>query len=309
MMDTKFNVAIPVLVPTVLTILDNGEQHLDTLNAYKSKYTTDYFADKRSAIINAQHMPDADARSAAHEVLRLQLVSENKICLHLWQGFKNYCRDAYPDQDLFDIMLSQGGWNYYDAASAQNWPSQEALNVSATNFMTANATVLRTQGFMPDDYADRYQVAAENFANTYSVFRNALQVSKAGTDARNTALSNCYMDTISLCLDAQNLFADNDTVKALFVFDTVSSMIAPAGAAGLKGYATYVINGEPVTGLTAEIENTDKRVTTNPEGFYDFGNLSSGTYTVKYKLGDVVKDTEQVTIPTGTTVTKNVRIV
>ena len=31
-------------------------------------------------------------------------------------------------------------------------------------------------------------------------------------------------------------------------------------------------------------------------------------YTVKYKLGDEVKDTEVVTIPVGTTVHKNVEI-
>ena len=307
-METNFNISIPALVPTILTILENGEQNLDALAAFKSKYNPIYFVNSRNAILAAQNMADADARAAAHETIRLLMVTKSKACLRLWQNMKSYCRDAYPEQELFDIMLTEAGWNYYDAASAQNWPSVQALMVSGYNFISANLDFLMAQGYMPVDFIDRFREAQVDFVATFDSFRQALQASKAGTAARNSALSSCYTNTISLCLDAQDLFADNSVLKDLFVFDTVSSMVAPAGAAGLKGYATYVIDGQPVTGLTAEIEHTNKRVVTNPEGFYDFGNLSSGTYTINYKLGDVIKDTEQVTIPTGTTVTRNVAI-
>ena len=142
-----------------------------------------------------------------------------------------------------------------------------------------------------------------------SDFIAAEQAAQEGTEARIAACTEIFDRVSACCADGQNVFRNDGVIKDEFVFSAVLEMVDPSGPAGLKGYATYIINGEPVVGLTAEIEAINKRTTVDTEGFYDFGPMSGGaTYTVNYKLGDEVKDTEVLTIPVGTTVHRNVGI-
>lgn len=236
------------------------------------------------------------------------MVNTARVLRNLWQDMKGYVRDAYPGEE-FDTMLTSAGWSDYAAASNNKWTAVQGLAWAALNFMDANGPVLRDRGYMPDDFADRFRETATMFDTLYNDFVSAEQAAQEATEARIAACNSIYEKVNGCCSDGQNVFRNDGVVKDEFVFSAVLAMVDPSGPAGLKGYATYIINGEPVVGLTAEIESINKRAVVNAEGFYDFGPLSGGTtYTVKYMLGEEVKDTEVLIIPVGTTVHKNVEI-
>jgi hypothetical protein len=127
------------------------------------------------------------------------------------------------------------------------------------------------------------------------------------TEEKLIANNKIYSFLISMFLDAQELFA-LQSIKDQFVFDQVLSLINPGSPANLKGMVTYMIDGKPVAGLDALIEEQDLVVKTGPNGEYNFDGVRSGDVTVKYVLNGEVKDTETFRIPPNTTVTKDVKI-
>jgi len=226
----------------------------------------------------------------------------------MWQDLKCYVRDAYPSDTEYDIKMDEAGWSYYQKSDS-SWTKAQALFASGVNFINANRTVLETSGYMTQEYADAFLEMRANFDGAFTDYMVKIQQSEEATEQRLDACNAIYESVIGCCADGQRVFKDEEAVKNEFVFSAVVEKVNPSGPASLKGYVTYEINGEPVVGMTAEIESINKKAVVNDEGFYDFGPLTGGAnYTVKYVLNDEVKDTEQVTVPVGTTVHKNVVI-
>lgn len=306
-MQRKFNCPQQTLVMVLLQLWDNCLANLTAMSAYKSLYTTTFINSMKTAVSNAALLPDNDARRTVAESIRIDMVAQSKICRNLWQDLKSYIRSAYP-ADQYDTMLTQAGWNYY-SRSASNWSALQSLMTSGLNFINANSTTLTDAGYMREDFALEFANSIGSFNSLFSQFVTALQTAEQGTDERLEALNNCYEQGISMCLDGQNVFRNNEATKNLFVFEHVCGLVAGTSPATLDGYVMYEINGEPVVGMTAEIVQLNKSVQTNEEGFYDFGPVKGGTtYTVKYLLDGEVKDTEEVTVHVGTGARKNVEI-
>lgn len=308
MMNPKFRCAQEAAIAAMQQLWENCNTQVATFNAYKAFYTTGYCTTQKAAIEAAAALPDNDARRTIAESIRIDLVAQAKLCRNLWQDLKAYIRSAYP-ADQFDTKLTAAGWSYYPAASGDKWTSMQSLMNNGLNFMNINSTELMNNGNMPAAFTTAFANAQGYFNTLFAQFVTALQTAETQTDERMEALNTCYENTINMCLDGQNAFRDNPSLKNQFVFDSVCSMVDGTSPAKLDGYATYIINGQPVVGLTAEIESINKSVQTNELGFYDFGPLKGGnTYTVKYILDGEIKDTESVKVNVGTGARKNVEI-
>lgn len=303
----KYNCGQDALIKTSILIWNYCKARIGRMGAYKSKYTEAMCEGEIEAANAVLQMPDNAARQAKHEMTRVTMSGVAKTGRNLFQDMKGYVRDAYPGAE-FDITMDAAGWRYF-AGSVSSWADMQGLFSNAINFINLNDAVLKTKGFMPDTFVILFAETRASFDALYTEFVTAQQESHEATEARLIACNNLYEKVSGCCADGQNVFRDDGVVRNEFVFSTVLEMVSPTGPAGLKGYATYVINGEPVIGMTAEIEAINKRVPVDPIGFYDFGPLTGGvTYEVRYLMGDVVKDTEMVAVPVGTTVHRNVAI-
>lgn len=299
-METKFNCSIPALTPTVITLWDNCEVHLSVLATYKSKYTPGLCASRKDAMNAAAAMPDQAARSAVHERIRLRLVDGSKTCMRLWQNLKSYCRDSYTNKEELEVQLKSAGWEYYDFA-ASSWPSTQSLMTSGLNFIDANIDTLKESGYMPDSFRAAFAYSKALFTNDYNEFRTAITDASTSTAARTEALNQCYADVISLCLDSQDCFANNEIIKAQFVFDNVLSMVAPAGASAA---AFTITNAQTKRAIIAEVQvqGSDKSVTTDSStGKCEVSQLAAGNTTFIIMADGFVKQTITSDLTTGTT--------
>ncbi len=308
MKKSNFNCGQDALIEAVVLIWTYCKVRITRMSGFKSKYTSSMCDLKIAEAQAILLMPDNAARQSVHEMARVSLQGIVDSGRSMWQDLKCYVRDAYTDTAEYDIKLGEAGWSYYQK-SATSWTKAKALFASTVNFINANRTALQDQGYMPDAFADTFIELQSNFEVAFVDYMTKVQQSEEGTDERMDVCNAIFASVMECCADGQRVFKNEDAIKNEFVFSAVVEKVDPSGPASLKGYATYIINGEPVVGMTAEIEAINKRVVMNDEGFYDFGPLTGGVnYTVKYVLGDVVKDTEVVTVPVGTTVHKNVEI-
>ena len=308
MKNSKFSCSQDALVEAVVLIWTYCKVRIVRMGGFKNKYTVAMCDAKIAEAQAVLLLPDNAARQSVHEMIRVNLAGVVDVGRNMFQDLKCYVRDAYPTAEEFDIKMGEAGWGNFQK-SATSWSKAKGLFASMVNFINANREALQAQGYMPDAFADEVMEMQASFEGLYTEFVSAMQTSEEQTDIRIDACNSIFMSVSDCCADGQRVFRNDGAVKDEFVFSAVLEKVDPSGPASLKGYATYQINGEPVVGLTAEIESINKRVTVNEEGFYDFGPLQGGAnYTVKYVLGDEVKDTELVTVPVGTTVHKNVSL-
>lgn len=298
-----YPVAQSVLYQTCGVILQNCKNQLAKFALFSAIYTLVFVDTIVAAMEAAENMPGERARALAHETNRQQLITLAKSCRNLWQGLKRYITKAY-DEEFWEMNWNAAGWELYERASNENWDKVKAMMLAGSAYIAVHAAELTA---MPANFEADFNAAMDTFDLKYSEFLQAEIDARVGTDAKITANNDVYKKVMEVCLDGQHIFADDETMKEQFVFDRMSELVQPIGAAGLKGTVTK--DGEPQPGLIVELENGNKSVITDAEGAFDFGNkLASGNDTIIVKQGDQILKEEDVVIPPGVTKTEDVEL-
>ena len=285
---------------------DSFIQFLVVFTAFKAKYTLSYANQRKAEILAAEKMPDDRARTEVAESLRIQLSMDNKECLATMQRLKRYIADAWAEQ-FFDSKWNSASGNRYELSSKENWKETKQMMIGAIEFVNNNSATLEANDNMPTTFVQELEDKKNAFELTLSKFIAAEQNAEKQTEEKLIANNKINADLMSMFKDAQELFT-LESIRDQFVFEKVLTMINPGSPANLKGMVTYMIDGKPVAGLDAMIEEQDLVVKTGPNGEYNFDGVRSGDVTVKYVLNGEIKDTETFRIPPNTTVTKDVKI-
>ncbi|MEP7168643.1 MAG: hypothetical protein ABI855_04680 [Bacteroidota bacterium] len=282
-------------------------QFLVVFTAFKPKYNLSYAETRKNEISAGARLAGEQARNEVAESLRIQLVMDNKNCLAVMQRLKRYIADAWTPE-FFKAKWGSASGNRYHLSSELNWKETKQMMIGALEFVTNNSMALEANGNMPaDTFKTELTDKKDAFELTLSKFVSAEQDAVKKTEEKIIANNKIYSDLISMFLDAQELFA-LESIKEQFVFDRVLKLINPGSPANLTGKVTYMIDGKPVAGLDAMIEEQDLVVKTGAKGEYDFEGVRSGDVTVKYVLNGEVKDVETFRIPPNTTVRRDVKI-
>lgn len=275
---------------------------------FRPIYTAVFGQQRIAEITAAENLPDEQARNSTTEIARINLVNRGKVCTDLWQTLKRYITAAFNEQ-LQKPKLEEAGSKLYAKAISENWEVLNGLNVAASKFIANNNAALANNQNMPASFPANYNNAKAAFETDYGVFISAESNTVAQTEAKITANNTMYARLISMFLDGQDIFKNNAPLRKEFVFDEVIKLISSPGTAGLKG---LIINADapaktPLANVTVTILELAKTVQSRADGTYQFSAIKAGDFTVKFeKAGFVTLQFDNFTIPTGTTVTKDV---
>ncbi|MBI1226379.1 MAG: hypothetical protein GC192_14190 [Bacteroidetes bacterium] len=302
-----------VFVVTVNTALDSLEEYLASFTAFKPKYVQAWVDALRAELLAAEILPDEDARRAASEIMRVQLVALNRTCCELWQRLKRYITDAYP-ANIVDIQLAAAGQSKYAAAYNENWSEAKAMYTSAINFMADNLADLTADGNMPPAFPATFTTEIDAFNALLSDYESSKENIPVATQTKITAFNNVYRQTIAMMLDGQEIFKNNPAVLTQFVFAHVVERTTSAGQAGARGTVTSNLDDFPIVNAVATLTLASNPAVsytaiTNAEGKY-LNTCPSGNYKLRFTaenyLPSAVKD---VTIAVGTVSTYNEKLV
>lgn len=298
MITKNYSFAMSVLYQTIRIILLNATNNLAALTAFKSKYSEDYINELKAELEAAETLKSEQARAAEHEALRIDLISLSASCRQYWQYLKRYIADAFgPEQQI--VMWDAAGWQYYTEAANLNWDKLREMMQMASLFIEENAGTLKENGFMPDTFAATFEASRAAFNTKYDNFILAKENAEAGTAAKIDANNNINTKTVSLCLDAQICFMNDEVKKRLFSMEAVSSLIKPTGSATVVVELTdaetnAVIPVFDVTNLETE------RTVTSVAGRAEMGLQAEGSKQYRIVADGYPEQTITVDVKAGT---------
>ncbi len=226
----SYSLSMSVLYQTIRTIITNASNNIAALGSFKSKYNAAYLLTLQNPLDAAEAMKSEQARSAEHELLRIDMIGLGADCRQMWQNLKRYIADAYGSAQEV-VMWDAAGWQYYTEASNENWDKLREMMQMGFLFIEEHEALLKTAGYMPDDFKDTFDDKRGAFNVKYDAFLIARENAEAGTAAKIAANNAVYESTVSLCLDGQVCFMNDEVKKKLFSIEAVSSLIKPTGSA------------------------------------------------------------------------------
>ena len=227
-------------------------------------------------------LPDADVRDAVSETLRVEMLPFANDCVKYFQFLKGYIDEAFAP-DLRVINYRSAGLDEYEGARLSNWEDMIGMNLKMNAFITANAALLASAGFMPATFAGNVSTASAGFATKYAAFKLARQTSE-NTAAKIKANNALYKNMMDFMTDGQMLFSGRDEMKKLFTFSILKSLVSPPGSASLK-VAVKNADTTPATGITVSLKLVDSNApavnaVSDALGEVLFGAIDAGVYSV-----------------------------
>lgn len=254
-------------------------ENLDNFAAFKARYTETFIDERLSEVDIAEGLPDPEQREEEARLFRVELKNKATECLAFWQKLKRYISDAFPAGQL-QIKLDAAGQLHYSKAANDDWNSLSRLLVNGNTFITDNTTELTANENMPDTFPPAFTAAKLEFDGLLQSFLDATKDSRVETQEKITANNGIYKNLMSMFLDGQEIFKNNEAVKKRFTFSQVLLIVAGPGAAGLKGHITDS-NGQPITvTATLSIVETGRSTQSDENAQYEFNQLSAGNYTL-----------------------------
>ncbi len=284
------------------------EQYLVNFTAFKAKYKPTLITDRLAAVIAASELPDEQQRNATYETANINLKKQGRACCDKWQMLKRYIADAFP-ADEQKPMLEAAGFNYYDKAASNNWDSVKGLNTSGSTFIAAKLSELTANENMPPAFQLEFDSEKTQFDKTHQAFIQAEEEAHVGQDDKVKANNAIYADLISMLLDGQEIFKNEEPIYKQFVFAELLYLASGTGTAGFKGRVTIVGTPVGIEGVIVTIKNNSKTTETDADGKYEINQLASGTYTIIFeKVGYQPKTIENWIVKVGTVSNLNVEL-
>jgi Carboxypeptidase regulatory-like domain len=279
-------------------------QYLGQFSDFKARYTAPYIEGRQEEIAEAANLPDAQARAAQSEILRIQLEEKAATCLSNWQKLKRYILDAWQP-NLQKPNLEAAGQNYYSKAGENNWEAVASLVQSGSTFISTNSATLQANENMPASFQVTFDNAKAAFTENHQEFIESEQAKVLATETKMLANNNIHAKVMAMFMDGQELFKDNEALKKQFVFEQVLTLASGTGSAGLKGTISDANTETPVVGAIVTILPTGRTTASDEEGKYHFTQLAADEYAVTITAEGYQSFSADQTINTGVTSTLN----
>lgn len=270
-----------VLYQTIRIVLLNLTNNLARFTAFKSKYTPAFVTALEAELATAEQMKSDQARSLEHESLRIEMIPLGDTCREKWQYLKRYIADAYGPA-LEVANWDAAGWENYEASSNENWDKLREMCNMASVYIHDNSAKLIADGFMPATFEANFNSTTGAFNEKYDAFILAEENAKQGTADKITANNTIYDKTVSVCLDGQVLYMNDEVKKKLFSMEAVSELVKPTGTATMVTELTNSETGAPIPGYSLTNTGTERTVTANSDGRAEMGQQAGGTN--RYKI-------------------------
>lgn len=307
MTQKNYNCTQQELYSAGLLAWESCSQHLPSFESFSPMYTAPFVTDKKQQLLDAEVLPDAQARSAQREILRIELEQLAKICLEETQKLKRYIVKAW-DKPFHKPRLEEAGFNYYEKASNNDWESCKGLLTSAENFLATNSVALLANLNMPPTFEAAFQNNKVLFFEKHQAFLDSEEAARIATEVKQLANNDVYSNCIAMCLDGQEIFKNNDATKKQFVWEEILYLVSGTGTAGIKGTITDETTGLPVPDVTVELVGTTKTAVSDEEGKYIINQVAANSYNAQFTEVKYVTKTVPVVVSVGTVSTYNIQL-
>ena len=255
------------------------KQHLNDFSNFKGRYDDDFISERLNEVEKAAALKDDQARGDESETLRIKLTQSATNGLANWQKLKRYIADAYT-AEFQKTKTEAAGINYYEKASNANWDSVQGLLYSGAIFINENLADLTANKNMPDTFNNVFNTAKAQFDELHKNFLDSEETMSINTELKVSQNNDIYAKLISMFLDGQEIFRNQEAVQKQFIFDQALNLVSGIGTAGIKGYLTNSKTKSPIIGATIKIDQTNKSGISDESGRYEITQVASGKYPV-----------------------------
>lgn len=308
MAKSNYNCSEQELYTICETAWNSCTQYITRFTAFKAKYTPVFITAKQAAVSAARNLPDEQQRNAAYETANVNLKKQGRLCCDKWQMLKRYIADAFP-ADQQKPMLEGAGYNYYEKAANNNWDSVKGLMTSGSTFIAAVLTDLLANDNMPATFQAEFNTAKSDFETLHQEFIQAEEDSRVGQDTKMNANNSIHADMMSMLLDGQEIFKNEEPLLKQFVFAELLYLASGTGTAGVRGHVTLIGTDVGIEGVKVIIKNNGKATETDADGKYEITQLASGKYVIIFeKEGYETKTITDFVVKIGTVSTLDVEL-
>lgn len=279
MAKSNYNCSEQELYTICETAWTSCNQYLNRFSAFKPKYKQELIDDRLAAINAARELPDEQQRNEKYESTNVLLKKEARIACDKWQLLKRYIADAY-EQDLHKSKWEAAGFNYYEKAANNNWDSVKGLMTSGLTFINNNLGELTANDNMPPAFPAQFENAKTDFEKRHQTFIQAEEESSTGQETKMNANNSIHSDLMSMLLDGQEIFKNEESICKQFVFADLLYLASGSGTAGIKGVVVVQLTETPIQGAKISIDNANKNTLSAPDGRYEINQVASGKYDI-----------------------------
>ena len=304
----NYNCSQDVLYAACELVITSLNEELVSFTALKPKYNAALVTSLRAELLAARNIPALSQRQSEQEIARINLLAKLTLCLDKLNALRLYIRDAYTVSAIREVRMMEAGFGDYEKAAEANWEKLEAIMNNAKVFIGLHEAELLAGDNMPAGFKADFDALAATVNPEVVAMQNMRENNKQGTSEKILANNNLYTKVMAVCEDGAYIFRNDAAKASQFVWSSVSEIITPPGAAGLRGDVKDELTSEVIVGASVNVKRADSpmiTVVTDVDGKYLFGSLPSGDYEGKVTVEGYQSIGFTVTISTGVVSNKN----
>jgi hypothetical protein len=304
----NYNCSQDVLYAACELVITSLNEELVSFTALKPKYNAALVTSLRADLLAARNITALSQRQSEQEIARINLLAKLTLCLDKLNALRLYIRDAFTVSAIRDVRMMEAGFGDYEKASEANWEKLEAIMNNAKVFIGLHEAELLAGDNMPAGFKADFDALAATVNPEVVAMQNMRENNKQGTSEKILANNNLYTKVMAVCEDGAYIFRNDAAKASQFVWSSVSEIITPPGAAGLRGDVKDELSSEVIVGASVNVKRADSpmiTVVSDVEGKYLFGSLPSGDYEGKVTNEGYQSVGFTVTISTGVVSIKN----
>ena len=298
----NYNCSQDVLYAACELVITSLNEELVSFTALKPKYNAALVTSLRAELLAARNIPALSQRQSEQEIARINLLAKLTLCLDKLNALRLYIRDAYTVSAIREVRMMEAGFGDYEKAAEANWEKLEAIMNNAKVFIGLHEAELLAGDNMPAGFKADFDALAATVNPEVVAMQNMRENNKQGTSEKILANNNLYAKVMAVCEDGAYIFRNDAAKASQFVWSSVSEIITPPGAAGLRGDVKDELTSEVIVGASVNVKRADSpmiTVVTDVEGKYLFGSLPAGDYEGKVTNEGYQSVGFTVTISTG----------
>jgi hypothetical protein len=298
----NYNCSQDVLYAACELVITSLNEELVSFTALKPKYNAALVTSLRADLLAARNIPALSQRQSEQEIARINLLAKLTLCLDKLNALRLYIRDAYTVSAIREVRMMEAGFGDYEKAAEANWEKLEAIMNNAKVFIGLHEAELLAGDNMPAGFKADFDALAATVNPEVVAMQNMRENNKQGTSEKILANNNLYTKVMAVCEDGAYIFRNDAAKASQFVWSSVSEIITPPGAAGLRGDVKDELTSEVIVGASVNVKRADApmiTVVTDVEGKYLFGSLPAGDYEGKVTNEGYQSVGFTVTISTG----------
>lgn len=277
----------------------NYLDHQPKFGQYKARYTPALAAGALARLQAAEALPDEEARGAAAELTRGELLEQGREFLEAWQQLEGYIEGAFPAPTAYKAMREAAGYKRYEAAADHDWTAMTALINAALAFVKDQHEALSKQGEMPAAFVTRLTAEAADVQTLLQRFNRETVAAERGTSTRGAALLAAFEEFGQMQRDAQRIFLRQPELARLFQTDYLLGIVRGVGQAGVRGTLTLASGSAPAAGVTVAATGPKQVATvSDADGRYALA-LPAGDYLVTFSGAGLVRQELALTVEAG----------